>query len=176
MSFSNLSSSPLLYIKCTFSCLEKYNSLLTGLLVSKPAPLHSALSRAIRMVHMASRHLHEEVQLLFQACMALHGSLLPTSQAVVWIPATAALTGSSSLHAPILPLIFASALKLNVFFLSVRLVLQRKFRVYFMLNIRACMFGKGEETRRGPPSHVHISVSSSPTQGPGPELFVCRST
>lgn len=106
--------------------------------------------------------------------MALRSGLLPTSQAMVWIPATAALTGSSSLHASILPLIFASAFKLNVFLLRVRLVSQRKFQVHFMLNIRACVFGKGGETRRSPPSHIHISVSSSPAQGPGPELFVCQ--
>lgn len=36
------------------------------------------------------------------------------------------------------------------------------------------MLREGGKTRRGPPSHRHISGSSSSAQGPGPELFVCQ--
>lgn len=43
-----------------------------------------------------------------------------------------------------------------------------------MLHIRACGLGEGGGTGRGLSSHIHISVPSSPTQGLGPELFVCQ--
>lgn len=66
---------------------------------------------------------------------------------------------------PILALFFffILLLKLNVLLQGVRLVLQWKLQVHFILNIRAFELTEGEKKRKGQ-NYIPISMSFSPTR------------
>lgn len=126
------------HLKCIFSCLDEYNSLLTGLLVSRLAPVHSAFSRASGMIHI--KHKSDPVSfrealpglpgiyrrkshfLSWHAASVASLSRAPHALALAtWTPAAASLTGSCSLHSSLCSLLLL--FKLNVLPRSVTLVL-----------------------------------------------------
>lgn len=67
---------------------------------------------------------------------------------------------------------FILLLKLNVLLQGVRLVLQWKLQVHFILNIRAFELREGEKKRPKLHTYFNVFFSYKAKKGTGPEIFV----